>query len=201
MGKQMKEIEEEMRQLNLRLLTSDGFLVGFGRLNETDRNQKLKPILNLVSLSNFNPHSFLYSETEILEMKYNGFSSDELSTENAVIIHEPTEKPLFVIDPTDRVVEWLENDLCQSAEILSSGHTRFQPQIPLVLRFGGKLVIREANQIHLCLYPYLNKSFVSQNDRNSVLTGDKLIDVHPDFRLIFISRNSTTELISRGKSM
>jgi hypothetical protein len=79
------------------------------------------------------------NQSEILEMKYNGFPSDDLSVDNAQIINNSDNISL--------------NTLLNDYRILLD--PRFQNQVTLAVRFGKKHIIREAYKAPLCLYPYI----------------------------------------------
>jgi len=78
-------------------------------------------------------------QSEILEIKYNGFPSDDLSVDNAQIINNSDNISL--------------NTLLNDYRILLD--PRFQNQVTLAVRFGKKHIIREAYKAPLCLYPYI----------------------------------------------
>lgn len=196
--KQVKEIEEEHNTIQPRLLAAAAFIVQAGELNETERISMMKNVCTLLELNDgFNFTPFMNSQSELLEIKHEGFPSDDLSVENAQIILNNEERTLFIIDPTEKVVSWLQNVLGPSAETLSISHPRFQHQLTLAIRFGKKLIIREADKIPLALYPYLSNEFIRESDRLTVSVGDKFINVHPEFRLLIVTRNSSIKLTPR----
>ncbi|EAY15860.1 Dynein heavy chain family protein [Trichomonas vaginalis G3] len=199
---QVKDIEKEVSTIQPRLIMSAAFMTICGSMNETERSDVMKKLAEKLELKEpFSFTPFMNTQSKILEMKHNGFPSDDLSVENAQIIQISTQRPLFVIDPTEHVVEWLQSVLGPSAEVLSSSHPRFQHQVTLAIRFGKKLIIREADKVPLCLYPFLNREFVMSNGHLTVCVGDKFIDVHPDFRLIIVTRDAAIKLTAREKSL
>jgi hypothetical protein len=55
-------------------------------------------------------------------------------------------------------------------EILPLSHPRFQHQVTLGIRFGKKLIVKEADRISLCLFPFLGREFVIFVTRNLAIT-------------------------------
>lgn len=201
-AQQVKDIEKEVSMIQPRLILSAAFMTSCGSMNETERSNMMKKLTEKLELKEqFSFTPFMNTQSEILEMKHNGFPSDDLSVENAQIIVNSGQRTLFIIDPTEHVVEWLQNVLGPSAEVLSSSHPRFQHQVTLAIRFGKKLIIREADKVPLCLYPFLNKEFVMSNGHLTVAVGDKFIDVHQDFRLIIVTRDAAIKLTPRERSL
>jgi hypothetical protein len=80
-------------------------------------------------------------------------------------------------------------------EILPLSHPRFQHQVTLRIRFRKKLIVKEADRISLCLFPFLGREFVISNGYLTVRIADKFVEVHPDFRLILVTRNSAITLV------
>ncbi|KAH0791819.1 Cytoplasmic dynein 2 heavy chain 1 [Histomonas meleagridis] len=202
---QLTEIENEQKQSTNKLLMSSIFITICGSLNENERLIKMKQLKKLLQLKEeeeFNFSDFINTKSEILELKFNGFPSDELSLENIQIINQSTnDKALFIIDPTEHIIEWLEHSLGPSCEILSSSHPRFQHQVTLAIRFGKKLIIKEVDSIPLCLYPYLEHDYVLSNGHLTVRVGDKYIDINPEFKLFLVTRNSSIQLKPQEKSL
>ncbi|OHT00931.1 Cytoplasmic dynein 2 heavy chain 1 [Tritrichomonas foetus] len=201
-SQQHSEIEAEQGKSTQKLLLSAAFITICGSLNETDRTSRMSQLAKALEIKDdFNFKDFINTQSEILELKFNGFPSDELSLENVQIIKQCENRTLFVIDPTEYIVEWLEHSLGPAAEILSWSHPRFQHQATLAIRFGKKLIVKESDGVPLCLIPYLAKEFVISNGHLTVRVGDKFIDVHPEFRLIIVTRNSAIELTPREQSL
>jgi dynein heavy chain 2 len=95
----------------------------------------------------------------------------------------------------------LEHSIGASVEIFSSEHPRFQHQTTLAIRFGKTLIVKEADQIPLCLFPFVSREFALVNGHLTVKIADKVVEVHPDFRLILVTRNSSIELTPRERSL
>ena len=202
-SEQHSEIEKEQGKATQKLLMSAAFMTICGSMNETDRASRMKQLAKALELKDetFVFKDFINTQSEILELKFNGFPSDELSLENVQIIKSCENRTLFIIDPAEHIVEWLEHSLGPAAEVLSWSHPRFQHQASLAIRFGKKLIVKEADGVPLCLIPYLAKEFVLSNGHLTVSVGDKFIDVHPEFRLIIVTRNSSIQLSPREQSL
>lgn len=201
-SQQHAEIENEQGKATMKLLMSAAFMTICGSLNENSRADMMKLLSKSLELKDeFVFRDFINTQSEILELKFNGFPSDDLSLENVQIINNSENRTLFIIDPAEHIVDWLEHSLGPAAEILSWSHPRFQHQATLAIRFGKKLIVKEADGVPLCLIPYLAKEFVLSNGHLTVRVGDKFIDVHPEFRLIIVTRNSAIKLSPREQSL
>jgi hypothetical protein len=73
--------------------------------------------------------------------------------------------------------------------------------VTLAIRFGKKLIVKEADRVPLCLFPFLGREFVISNGHLTVRVADKFVEVHPDFRLILVTRNSVITLTPREASL
>jgi hypothetical protein len=66
---------------------------------------------------------------------------------------------------------------------------------------GKKLIVKEADRVPLYLFPFLGREFVISNGHLTVRVADKFVEVHPDFRLILVTRNSAITLTPRKVSL
>jgi hypothetical protein len=192
-AQQTKEIEAEQGKATDKLLMAAVFMTACGALNESDRASRMSKLQGITNPGDFVFREFINTQSEILELKFNGFPSDELSLENVQIINQSESRTLFIIDPAEHIVQWLDHTLGPAAEILPSSHPRFQHQVTFAIRFGKKLIVKEADRVPLCLFPYLAREFSLSNGHLTVRIAGKFIDVHPDFRLILVSHEQHFE--------
>ncbi|KAG5445317.1 Cytoplasmic dynein 2 heavy chain 1, variant 2 [Clonorchis sinensis] len=144
---------------------------------------------------------FLTTEREQLVWRNQGLPSDQLSTENAVVILEwinemtGTGMCPFIVDPSSRALNWLKQHLRErKVEVVSQRSSNFTTTLELAVRFGKSLIIQEVDEIEPILFPLLSGSLVFQGGRSTVLLGDKTVDYHPDFRLFLCTRQTPTSI-------
>jgi hypothetical protein len=62
-------------------------------------------------------------------------------------------------------------------------------------------IVKEADRVPFCLFPFLEREFVISNGHLTMHVVGKCVEVHPDFRLILVTRNSAITLTPREVSL
>ncbi|CEP21047.1 unnamed protein product [Cyberlindnera jadinii] len=135
--------------------------------------------------------SFLNTPSNLLHWQENGLPNDDIFMENITIL-ETTSKTPFIIDPYGNILECLSSKMAPkkmtTTSFLDDGFTR---TLENSLRFGGCLVIQDAEYFDPIIAPLLNGDFHKVGGRTIVTFGDKDIDCSKTFELFLHTRNTT----------
>jgi dynein heavy chain 2 len=186
---QASEINSSIESLPRDTLLSAGFVNYLSGSAEEVRKGLLGGWKNSTGAKTFEVREALSSESEQLVWKSEGLPSDSLSAENAIVIMKSLAFPL-IIDPSNRVVNWLQQHLKDSKlEVIQQSSPNFVRSLELAVRFGKTLVVREVEYIEPLLYPLLRKDMTKQGPRNIVTVGEKSVDYNDSFKLFLVTRN------------
>ena len=186
---QVGELSQELEQLPRRAILAAGFITYLSQAPEDERRRRLSDWQECVGLELFDLRHFLSTESEQLEWKGEGLPSDDLSTENALVILQGEQCP-FMVDPSQRATEWLKTHLKESRlEVINQQDSNFTTALELAVRFGKTLIIQEVDGVEPLLYPLLRKDLISQGPRFVVQLGEKTIDYNESFKLFLTTRN------------
>lgn len=196
------EFREKMERLPMNAMLAAAITVYFGGLQQSVRKALLKEYLTLFGneQAKFDYTSFVLSESEVLQWKQSGLPDDALTVQNIVISLQSSGVP-FVIDPTGRITQWMLQAQTTSTDAASAKVEAVQQQDPnlsrtieLAVRFGKSLIIENITKLEPFLIPLLRQEFQKQGARKVVRFGDKILDIHDEFRLVLASKNPVLEI-------
>jgi len=150
------------------------------------------------SISNI--YKFMINESEALKFKSQGLPFDNLSLENAITIQNTTRTSL-IIDPNSKAIEWFkkfiqEKNQNQAFEVISMQDPKLLTSIELAIRFGKMLLIDDVDYIDPFLVPIIRKESFKQGPRSVMKLGDKIVDIHDNFKFYLSTRNPFIEISS-----
>nr|XP_022905741.1 cytoplasmic dynein 2 heavy chain 1 [Onthophagus taurus] len=200
---QLKNFSRELENLPGNCLMVAGFITYLSGEPEDIRlnlQNTWKDILTDISHLEFSFENFLSSEREQLQWQSEGLGSDQLSTQNAIILLNTRIFPL-IIDPTSTAITWLETHFRQKTiEKITSTSPKFINTLELSIRFGKILIVEDLEKVPYEMLQIFRKEFVYQGERKMINLCGKLIDFHPDFQIFLNTRNTQfkipTDLIS-----
>ncbi|KUF93461.1 hypothetical protein AM588_10011263 [Phytophthora nicotianae] len=208
-SEQVKELENRLTDLPVRMLLASAFTTFLGKCSEDARKRVVKEwerdILESInptgpaSSLHFDYRKLLSTESELLTWKSMGLPSDNLSMENALIVSNSSgERCPFIIDPASASTTWLQAELAKDTtrplSIVQSQDARFVNLVEQAVRFGKTLVILEVDNVEPYLYPLVRKDLIHQGPRFVVALGDKVIDYNENFRLYLVTRKPSPPL-------
>ena len=187
---QLESLEKDRETIATRCLLSSAYILYLGGSEENERFSKLSKWKSFLDLQGeFSINNFLVNETLQLNWKHEGLPCDELSISNVVILKNTLLCPL-IIDPSNRVFEWLKTHLSKERlEIVNISDDNFVTKLELCIRFGKNLIIQDVVDIEPILYNLIRRETCIKGSGLFIHIGDKQIDFNEDFRLFLISRN------------
>lgn len=137
--------------------------------------------------------SILTTTTSITSWQDNGLPRDEVFTQN-VAIHLWCECA-YMIDPTGEVLSVLQKSMLPKKLIVTSFlDESFVRVFEDAMRFGGQLLIQNAESYNPIIDSVLRKEIVQNGGRKTIQFGDKVMDILNDFRMILYTRISSVSV-------
>lgn len=176
------------------VLLCSAFLTYIGQFDEYHRkliDQKWKDLLGDTVPLNFDASTYLTTADKKSEWQSNGLPSDDLCSQNAIIMERFNRSPL-IIDPTGQGVEFLMNQL-KSKKIIKTSFldSGFVKTLEACVRWGTPLLVQDAENLDPILNPILNKEFRKVGGRTLVGIGSQDIDVSESFTIYLSTRDPT----------
>ncbi|KAK7680699.1 hypothetical protein QCA50_016267 [Cerrena zonata] len=148
------------------------------------------PFDNSLSVS-----GYLANGGEILRWQNSGLTNDTLNFENFTIM-KSTKIPL-IIDPSSLIVNVItESNLPKKTTVTSFLNESFVKQLENSLRFGGIILIKDAEYYDPILDPVLRHEVHRNGGRMVVKLGDQEIDFSENFKSILFTKDSLIALSS-----
>jgi dynein heavy chain 1 len=132
-----------------------------------------------------------YLATPQEQMKWRGYGlpSDELATQNAILLERFYRYPL-VIDPSGQAAAFLIRKYASQKIVQSSFlDSNFLKILASCIRFGTPLLVTDIENLDPILNPVLNKEYTKTGGRTLIRLGTEDIDFSPKFLVILITRN------------
>ena len=190
-GEQVADINADFVELPKRCLMAAGFLTYLSKSSEDVREAKVREWCEHLGTDKFSLTRFMRRERDILQYKAEGLPADELSMQNAIMLLDATQTPLF-IDPASQATKWLREHLNRRPDVHTEYTTpadeRFAHNLELAVRFGKTLIVAECDGIVPLLYPIMRRDLISQGPKKVVPIGDKLVDWQDTFKLYLVTR-------------
>ena len=201
---QIIELKSQNTKLPYNTLSSSAFISFLGYYNEAVREKiyalwdKEINSQNDDQNSNLKITKFLITESEILKLKSEGLPIDQLSLENALII-QTTLKTVLLIDPVSKATEWLKKYLkakYNNFETHSVQSSKLLTEIELAIKFGKVILLTDLDKIDSFLVPIIRRETSKQGPRNVIKIGEKILDLHDNFKLFLCTRDTSIVISS-----
>ena len=134
-------------------------------------------------------HTTLADPVSVRSWQIAGLPSDELSTENALILRKARRWPLM-IDPETQANSWIRNlERPNNIEVIKLTSATYLRSLENGIRFG-KPILMESIQEDLdpALEPLLLKSTFKQSGQEMIQLGDSVVPWHSDFRFYMTTK-------------
>lgn len=194
----IKEYDQHYQLLIGDAILTSAMLTFGGTLDQKGRALFLKgckDFLNKVSIAsstNFRLIDFLNCSIKSLEWQSQGLPNDDLFFENIAMIENVNKTP-YIIDPSGKIVTFLENHIKPKKLIITSFlDSGFVKNLENALRFGGCLLIQDAESYDPIISRLLSEDFQRIGGRTLVNIGGNDIDCSPDFKMFLHSKDQNT---------
>ncbi|KII86419.1 hypothetical protein PLICRDRAFT_44012 [Plicaturopsis crispa FD-325 SS-3] len=150
-----------------------------------EANIKFKPELSLTE--------YLSSADDRLSWQSKSLPSDNLTTENAIMLKRFARYPL-IIDPTGQATTFLLNEYKErKITVTSFLDEAFLKVLESALRFGNPLLIQDVEHLDPILNAVLNKEIRRTGGRVLIRLGSQDIDFSPSFTMFLSTRDPSVE--------
>ncbi|KAL7038933.1 hypothetical protein ACKWTF_009751 [Chironomus riparius] len=136
---------------------------------------------------------YLSNPDERLRWQANSLPSDELCTENAIMLKRFNRYPL-IIDPSGQATDFIMNEFKERKITKTSFlDDSFRKNLESALRFGNPLLVQDVENYDPILNPVLNRELRRTGGRVLITLGDQDIDLSPSFVIFLSTRDPTVE--------
>lgn len=136
---------------------------------------------------------YLSTADERLRWQANSLPTDDLCTENAIMLKRFNRYPL-IIDPSGQATKFImseyENKRITKTSFLDDS---FRKNLESALRFGNPLLVQDVESYDPILNPVLNREVRKTGGRVLITLGDQDIDLSPSFCIFLSTRDPTVE--------
>lgn len=136
---------------------------------------------------------YLSNPDERLRWQANALPTDDLCTENAIMLKRYNRYPL-IIDPSGQATEYIMNEF-KDKKITKTSFLddSFRKNLESALRFGNPLLVQDVENYDPILNPVLNRELRRTGGRVLITLGDQDIDLSPSFVIFLSTRDPTVE--------
>ncbi|XP_071453347.1 dynein heavy chain, cytoplasmic isoform X3 [Hetaerina americana] len=136
---------------------------------------------------------YLSNPDERLRWQANALPTDDLCTENAIMLKRFNRYPL-IIDPSGQATEFILNEF-KDKKITKTSFLddAFRKHLESALRFGNPLLVQDVENYDPILNPVLNRELRRTGGRVLITLGDQDIDLSPSFVIFLSTRDPTVE--------
>lgn len=150
-----------------------------------EANIKFKPELSLTE--------YLSTADDRLSWQSKSLPSDNLTTENAIMLKRFNRYPL-IIDPTGQATTFLLNEYKdRKITVTSFLDEAFLKVLESALRFGNPLLIQDVEHLDPILNAVLNREIRRTGGRVLIRLGSQDIDFSPSFTMFLSTRDPSVE--------
>uniref|UniRef100_A0A146KZ76 Dynein heavy chain, cytoplasmic n=1 Tax=Lygus hesperus TaxID=30085 RepID=A0A146KZ76_LYGHE len=135
---------------------------------------------------------YLSNPDERLRWQANALPTDDLCTENAIMLKRFNRYPL-IIDPSGQATEFILNEYKDKITKTSFLDDSFRKNLESALRFGNPLLVQDVENYDPILNPVLNREVRRTSGRVLITLGDQDIDLSPSFVIFLSTRDPTVE--------
>ncbi|PAA89834.1 hypothetical protein BOX15_Mlig025375g2 [Macrostomum lignano] len=136
---------------------------------------------------------YLSNPDERLRWTSNALPSDDLCTENAIILKRFNRYPL-IVDPSGQATEFITNEY-KGKKITRTSFLddSFRKTLESALRFGTPLLVQDVESYDPILNPVLNREVRRTGGRTLMTLGDQDIDLSPTFTIFLSTRDPSVD--------
>ena len=192
---QSKEFAERIGRLVGDVILACAFLSYSGPFNQTFRQQLQNDWKRELGKRKI-PHTdnldiigLLVEATTVAEWNIQGLPTDELSTQNGILVTKGTRFPLL-IDPQNQAKSWIKKrEEKNNLQITSLNHKYFRQHVDDCISQGRPLLIEDVEEsLDPTLDNILEKNLIKAGKSYKVIFGDKEVDWSDSFYLYILTK-------------
>ncbi|KAL6300243.1 dynein heavy chain, N-terminal region 2-domain-containing protein, partial [Sparassis latifolia] len=194
-----RTFDTEMSTIAGDVLLSAGFLAYGGFFDQHYREVMWQEWSNHLAEANIKFKTelslpdYLSTADDRLSWQSKGLPSDNLCTENAIMIKRFSRYPL-IIDPSGQATNFLLNEYKdRKITVTSFLDEAFLKVLESALRFGNTLMIQDVEHLDPILNPVLNREIRRTGGRVLIRLGNQDIDFSPSFTMFLSTRDPSVE--------
>ena len=194
-----QSFHEQMGTLIGDVLLSAAFLAYGGYFDQQFRQTLFHSWVNHLNLSEIAYREdlarteYLSTPDERLQWQQSSLPTDDLCTENAIMLKRFNRYPLL-IDPSGQATEFILKEFSQRKITKTSFlDDSFRKNLESALRFGNPILVQDAESYDPILNPVLNGEVKKTGGRVLVTIGDQDIDLSPSFTMVLSTRDPSVQ--------
>ena len=194
-----QSFHDQMATLIGDVLLSAAFLAYGGYFDQQFRQTLFHSWANHLSLSelafreDLARTEYLSTPDERLQWQQSSLPTDDLCTENAIMLKRFNRYPLL-IDPSGQATEFILKEFSQRKVTKTSFlDESFRKNLESALRFGNPILVQDAESYDPILNPVLNRELKKTGGRVLVTIGDQDIDLSPAFTMVLSTRDPSVQ--------
>eukprot|EP00961_Rhodomonas_salina_P152349 2050659-Rhodomonas_salina.1 len=144
---------------------------------------------NIPHTPNCNIHTTLSDPVKVRTWQIAGLPSDELSTENGLIMSKARRWPLM-IDPETQANSWIKTlEKANNLEVIKITSATYLRSLENGIRFGRPVLMESVGEeLDPALEPLLLRITFKQSGQEMIQLGDSLIPWHSDFKFYMTTK-------------
>ncbi|GAA6030036.1 hypothetical protein JCM8097_009225 [Rhodosporidiobolus ruineniae] len=194
-----RTFEEQMSTVAGDVLLSAAFLAYAGYFDQAYRQSMLQGWANHLAdagikyKAELSLSEYLSTADERLEWHARSLPTDELCTENAIMLKRFDRYPL-IVDPSGQATTFLLNEYKdRKISVTSFLDEAFLKNLESALRFGTPILIQDVEYLDPILNAVLNKELRRAGGRVLIRLGNQDIDFSPSFTMFLSTRDPSVE--------
>lgn len=200
---ELDDITNEIDQLSLKAFIISLCITQLSDMLLEERLDILEKLSKILNIETFSLEINLLKSQDKIIYESMGLISDQQSMENAALLLQMLQLPFSIVpiplllDPTGQCLKWLKAYLTsieKSFECLYQNADRFTYNLELAVRFGKIVIIQEGQHIVPPLLSVITMKLHNRFNKKMIQIGNKLVDLHENFRLILVTNNKSVKL-------
>lgn len=133
----------------------------------------------------------LGSDVQIREWQMQGLPTDQVSTDNAVLVDRgQTQRWPLMIDPQEQAKKWIKSmEAKHKLQTIRPGDDRLLRVVESCIRIGQPLLLEDAGEtLDPSIDPVLSKAIVADGARKTIRLADSDVDYDDNFRMYITTK-------------
>lgn len=202
-SKELEAITAEIEQLSMIAFIVSLCITQLSDMLIDDRLIILQRFSKLLNINTFSIEETILKSQDRVIYEAMGLTPDQQSMENAAILTQMLTLPFgsaplpLLLDPTGQCLKWLKcflNLMEKPFEETYQNADRFTYNLELAVRFGKVVIVHEGQNLVPPLLSLVTTKTYNRFSKKMVQIGNKLVDLHENFRLILHTNTKSIKL-------